>query len=111
MNAIRHRGLLVLVATGLASLAASVASAQNARISESVVVRYQDLDLSQSNDAQKLYSRIKTAAELACGDANNNELVRMMEQRACVKHAVADAVAKVNSARLTTIYQAQTRRI
>ncbi|HVW70361.1 MAG TPA: UrcA family protein, partial [Steroidobacteraceae bacterium] len=109
---IKTRTLCIAVATGLASLAANFAvAAPVVDATQSVVVKYHDLDLSQPKDARKLYARIKYAAEKACGDVPNNELVRLQEQHACVVRAVADAVAAVHSTRLTQIQQAKGGRI
>jgi UrcA family protein len=75
-----------------------------------VVVQYKDLDLSQSKDAKRLYHRIVSAARIACDNDPESDLHRLALYKKCMRNAVTDAVAQVNSSQLTTIYQAEARR-
>lgn len=77
----------------------------------STVVRYQDLDLSQPRDAQRLYQRIQTAARLVCDDHQFQSLGRMPAYHACIDQAVTRAVDDVRSSQVTQIHQAETQHV
>lgn len=112
MSLSKSRVIVLTLAAGFASLAVNIAAAGPlVETTQSIRVSYRDLDLSRPADAQKLYGRIKAAAETACGEVGNNELVLLEEHRACVRKAISDAVATVNSTRLTQIEEARDRRI
>jgi UrcA family protein len=74
-----------------------------------VVVQYKDLDLSQNKDAKRLYRRIVSAARIACDNNPESDLHRLALYKKCMRTAVTDAVAQVNSSQLTTIYHAEAR--
>ena len=72
-------------------------------VTHSVTVRYADLNLSSAAGANTLYRRIVGAARFSCG-YEGKSLREQMQWQSCVKSAVADAVATVNSPNLTAIY-------
>lgn len=74
-----------------------------------VVVQYRDLDLSRDKDAKRLFHRIVSAARKACGNDPESDLQRLALYKKCMRNAVTDAVAQVNSSQLTRIYQAEAR--
>ena len=76
----------------------------------SVVVRYSDLNLAQSQDARALYARIRTAARMACGDVSSADLARFGQFKICVDQAVTNAVAAVSARQVTEIHEAQSQR-
>ncbi len=67
------------------------------------VVRYSDLDLSRPEDARRLYGRIRRAAHAVCEAYQSADLQRAQAYRQCMDKAVADAVAKVQSAQVAAI--------
>ena len=71
-----------------------------------IVVRYSDLDLAQPRDAQRLYRRIQTAAQLVCENYKPDGLTGLTRYQACVNGAVTRAVEDVNSTRVTEIHEA-----
>ena len=75
-----------------------------------VVVQYKDLDLSQNKDAKRLYWRIVKAARIACDNDPESDLRRLASYEKCMRDAVNNAVAQVNSSQLSTVHQAQLRR-
>ena len=75
-----------------------------------LVVHYQDLDLSQPRDAQRLYRRIKTAARLVCDNPLVPTLRALVAEHTCIDRAVTQAVEEVGSAQVTQIHQAATQR-
>ena len=74
------------------------------------VVHYQDLDLSQPRDAQRLYERIQTAARLVCEDHVLPSLATRVAHKTCIERAVTQAVGQVGSVRVTQIHEAATQR-
>jgi UrcA family protein len=73
-------------------------------------VSYQDLNLNSEAGAKVLYQRIHGAAEQVCGNVQIRDLPGVRAHEACVEKAVSDAVASVNSQRLTqTVAVAQLR--
>ena len=105
----KHCALLATasLATGLTVDHASAASAFDGE-AKNIVVRYSDLNLSQTEDAITLYNRIQRAARAACEDDEAENLTRLQQFHRCVDQAVTNAVAAISSQRLTEIYEAQT---
>lgn len=105
------RCALIGIATLAAGLAVNQASADESdEAPRSVVVRYSDLNLSQPQDAGRLYSRIRNAARVACGDIPSADLARFGQFHNCVERAVTNAVAAVGARQVTAIYEAQSQR-
>jgi UrcA family protein len=69
-------------------------------------VRYSDLDISKMKGAKTLYLRIRYAAETLCQSAAT---CGKKEGDACVRKAIDDAVARVNSPLLSQYYQLRSR--
>ncbi len=105
----KHCALLATatLATGLTVDHASAASALDDE-PKNVVVRYSDLNLSQPQDASTLYNRIQRAARVACENGEAESLARLQRFHRCVDQAVTNAVATINSQRLTEIHETQT---
>ena len=74
------------------------------------VVHYQDLDLSQPRDAQRLYERIQTAARLVCEDHALPSLAIMTVHKTCIERAVTQAVGQIGSVQVTLIHEAAIQR-
>lgn len=108
---IAKRCALIGIATLAAGLAVNQASAADSDDApRSVVVRYSDLNLSRPQDARTLYSRIQTAARVACGDIPSSDLARFGQFHSCVDRAVTNAVAAVSVQQVTEIHEAETQR-
>ena len=67
------------------------------------VVRYDDLDLSDSTGARVLYERIETAAEQVCGPVRAHDVSHAWV-RPCIRRAVAKAVSDVDEPTLTMLH-------
>ncbi len=97
-----------LFATSLSSFAAVSTSQVSLDDSPSRVVKFADLDLTHSQGAAVLYTRIRSAAREVCLPQYN----WLMEMRAisdhCREQAIARAVGDVNAPALTAYYQALT---
>ena len=72
---------------------------------ESVRVSYADLNLSKSEDAQTLYTRLRRTAENVCGDLRRKSLQEMVVERECEERALDRAINEVGSRQLTAIHQ------
>lgn len=70
-------------------------------------VGYSDLDISKMKGAKTLYLRIRYAAETLC---QSSATWGKKEGEACVRKAVDDAVARVNSPLLSQYYQLCSKR-
>lgn len=74
------------------------------------VVRYHDLDLSTEAGTQKLYERIKAAADLVCfQDTRQTRADQQALYVACYEDAVARAVSRISQPRLASLHRAQSR--
>lgn len=67
------------------------------------VVHYSDLDLSRPQDARRLYARIRRAAHAVCETYQSADLQRAQAYRQCTDKAMANAIAKVQSAQVAAI--------
>lgn len=102
-----------LIGTTAIALGMGVGSAHAAAPDDSIptlVVHYQDLDLSQPRDAKRLYRRIKTAARLVCDNPLAPSLRAVAGEHSCIDRAVTQAVGEVGSAQVTQIHEAATQR-
>lgn len=102
----RYALVLIAAAAGSLSTASTVAFAttevRTARVS------YADLDLSRDAGVERLYARLKAAAESTCGQADNRDLGALADQQRCVSNALRRAVQQVHSERLSALYLADT---
>lgn len=69
-------------------------------------VDYSDLDLSVPADADRLYTRLQSAAKRVCGRADIRDLRKTSKQRECYRESLAAAVATVNHNSVTALYKA-----
>ncbi|HUO79268.1 MAG TPA: UrcA family protein [Steroidobacteraceae bacterium] len=97
------RPTLAIIAAGLGGwLLASTAFASASADANAVRVSYSDLDLTKDAGVERLYGRLRHAAEQACGGAlDNRDLSAQRQHDACVRSALDRAVEDVHSSRLT----------
>ena len=100
------RALGLALAIAAASLIADVAAAKDYG-QFSTVVNYRDLDLSQSSDAVRLYSRLKFASQEVCGIVETRDLRQQRQRDACYVRALNQAVEQVNEPKLTALHAAE----
>ena len=98
---------LGLLAIGATIVQASLVNAASASVPDGqLAVRISDLDLNKGADVARLYKRIHTAAEAACGaDAQTGTHLLSDAQRNCIEEAVGSAVAKVHNEQLSAYHQ------
>ena len=110
-HAIRAITLSAATALGFYAAGAS-AGTQNAEfVSDGVtkyIVRFPDLDLSKMEGAAALYVRLQHAAGIACNSLQSRDIGIAAKYRACMQHAVADAVASVNRPLLSQYHESRT---
>ena len=105
---VRVIGTALVVAA--ASMIAAVASAKGNDGSFSTVVRYSDLDLTQSADVSRLYARLKYASEKVCYVTDDSKNLRAKTLQAdCMQGALNRAVAQVNEPKLTQLHAQEPR--
>ena len=95
----------------VAAMAAAMwVGAAQAAEGPAVTVGFKDLNLNTDAGVHVLYKRIHLAADQVCGNFDGRDLQLARVHEACVKQAVADAVAAVNNQLLTkTVAVAQVR--
>ena len=98
------------LALAAASLIADIAAAKEPGAA-STVVKYSDLDLTQSADTRRLYARLKYASQKVCASYDSRELRMQTLRQACFDKALAGAVAQVNDAKLTSLHAAAEPRL
>jgi UrcA family protein len=103
-NVFNTRPVTLTIAAAAALMIAAAAAAQTSEAPISVSVHYADLNISQAAGARTLLQRIQSASIPACGGAPD---IRLLAERAafeqCRKAAIGQAVARVDSPRLTAL--------
>jgi len=88
----------------LAALALSGTAAAGTPITESVVVRYGDLNLNTQPGVVSLHRRIRHAAESVCHDLDSRIQGLRHAYQGCVKEAVTNGVSAVGNVNLTNFH-------
>lgn len=89
------------------TLAATLPAAADGFDPPKLIVKYGELDMSRAPGATALYNRIHTAAQKVCSQFDGRSLSNNAHMDACVKRAVAEAVATVNEPTLFAVYDAK----
>ena len=99
MKTFNHNKFTTVAATilGVAFLAAGAQAGET----NSVTVRYSDLNLNTAAGAKVLYQRINSAAKQVCGDVDSRQMQRATVAKACMDQAIENSVRAVNNAQLT----------
>jgi UrcA family protein len=94
--------LAALAVLGAAALAAPLfaSASPTSEVQHTKAVQYGDLDLTKPADAQRLYARIKHAAQEVCRNYQWSPV-----QADCYEAAVAEAVAKVHQPLLSAMVE------
>jgi UrcA family protein len=108
MTTMRFHSLIAISLCGVlsSSLAALPAAADSFEALKETV-KFADLDTSRPQGAATLYRRIHAAAQKVCSPFEGSSLSAKIHLDACVKKAVADAVAAVDQPALFAIYSAK----
>ena len=78
---------------------------------EQVVVQYSDLDLSSTQDAKTLYSRLQRASKYVCREFEGREPAKARLRQHCYDEALAGAVQNVNHRVLTAMHEGKRIRL
>ena len=81
--------------------------AQANEVQRGVSVRFADLNLSRTSDAERLYDRIKTAAIQTCSPFDSSNVFEQARMSDCVRDAITRAVAKISRRTLHDVYLAR----
>jgi UrcA family protein len=108
------RGNLRRVFTAAVALLTLLGAARSAMASgyeEDGVARqrvvYTDLNLDRTGDAARLYARLERAADHVCYADLSPYTEINIARRACARHALEDAVARVANPNLTAVHEAR----
>jgi UrcA family protein len=96
----RTLAALALAATAVTLAPTAAFASPTSEVNHSAVVRYGDLDTSKPADIDRLYVRIKQAAQSVCRNYQWSPV-----QLDCYEAAVADAVAKVHKPLLSALVE------
>jgi UrcA family protein len=103
----RHLARLALLAglcTAAPLYAGTVAAATP---TQSVTVKFGDLNLQSEAGVRALYSRIRTATRAVCSPEPTGDPLAMLEFKACRSKALSDAVARVGSPALAALHRSK----
>jgi UrcA family protein len=105
------RGLIAAaIFSALASSFTAVAAAADSTDVRRIVVKYADLNLSNSQGAAVLYGRIRRAADSVCSLSTGSDYeATNTGVSACIHKAIADAVTAVNQPALFAVYNTKNR--
>ena len=86
---------------GTAALCTALSTSVEAEDAPSKTVRFYDLDITKSEGAKVLYSRIRAAARDLCELSTSTDPILRAAIKACIEKAVDQAVEDVNAPMLT----------
>src|SRR5258708_7882186 len=86
---------------GAAALSPALSTSVKAEDAPSKTVRFHDLDITKSDGAKVLYSRIRAAARDVCELSTGTDAIMRGVIKVCIEKAVDKAVKDVNAPMLT----------
>jgi UrcA family protein len=113
MNTITSSPLRTLVAgavlSALAFSFATTSSANERATPPKVIVKFGDLDLSTSQGAVALYSRIHSAAVNVCSRMFDSDFAYKLKKDVCLQEVITDAVNHVGQPTLSAVFASRYR--
>jgi UrcA family protein len=103
-NRAKSAGIAMLVGCLLAGSLGVVQAVTPANDVPTVVVSFDDLDLSTTDGANALYKRISVAAHKVCPFEDSVHPMEVAANKSCRGAAVARAVGTVNNAKLAAVW-------
>jgi len=88
---------------GAAALCTTLSTSVKAEDAPSKTVRFSDLDITKSDGAKVLYSRIRAAARNVCELSTGTDPILRVAIKGCIEKAVDKAVKDVNAPMLTRL--------
>ena len=104
-----RRVIAVAMIGALASSLAAVCTAADGSEAPQATVKFADLNVTSTQGAATLYSRIRMAANLVCLPLDNGDLKSKKLMDNCIHKAIADAVARVDQPALYSVYNAKNK--
>lgn len=105
----RHSTIASLIAMGVITAAASLASSTVATAGEpsgdrlQTRVYYDRRDLTTERGLRSIYRRIMNAAEEVCPGSDSRNLGEVAASRECERHAIARAIGQIGDRRLASL--------
>jgi UrcA family protein len=103
-NHTKSAGIAMLVGCLLAGSLGVAQAVTPANDVPTVVVSYEDLDLSTTDGATTLYKRISVAAHKVCPFEDAVHPMQVAANNSCRNAAIARAVSTVNNAKLAAVW-------
>jgi UrcA family protein len=88
---------------GTAALGTALSTSAEAEDAPHKTVRFSDLDITKSDGAKVLYSRIRAAARDVCAMSTADDPILRLAIKGCIDKAVDKAVKDVNAPMLTQL--------
>jgi UrcA family protein len=95
---------VLLTAVGAAAMSLLAFGAGAKESVPQIIVQYQGIDLAQKENAANLYARLRSASRAVCEEPDNRQLRKVELYRACYAKALSDAVATVDHASVTALF-------
>jgi UrcA family protein len=111
MSRLKSKMLISCTLAGILASPLSVLASTEVALDDlpSRVVKFGDLDLNRESGVATLYSRIRSAAREVC-EPMDVVIAKLARARFdCSQHALAKAIADVNSSNLTAYYMTKTK--
>lgn len=86
---------------GTAALCTALSTSVEAEDAPHKTVRFSDLDITKSDGAKVLYTRIRAAAQDVCEISSGSDPILRLAVKGCIEKAVDKAVKDVNAPMLT----------
>lgn len=100
------RSFIAAIATVSVSALSVLATAQASELpARKVTVSLERFDLSKQAGADSAYASLRRAARVVCAPFESRELKAKKLHRQCFEDALANAVADIDSPRLTALHQ------
>jgi UrcA family protein len=100
---------LIAAVAAMASLPLAAPALASNITGRDVAVRYADLDVDTVDGATRLLQRIEAAADRVCAPLDHGDLASRRNRSACERKLTSDAVSRVDSPALASVYQSARR--
>ena len=96
------RSIFIAAALSFAALTAGAANAQD-RQDAQISVSTKHVDFNKAREARNFYARLKVAAKTVCTSEVSDPMTQM-EDEACEREAVSDAVKQIDAPQLSALH-------
>lgn len=94
----------LFTAVGVTAMSLLAIESHAAESPRQITVNYEGIDLAKGANAVNLYSRLQAAARTVCSEPADGQLSQVQRYRACYANALSQAVAAVDHARVTALF-------